>query len=135
MADQPRNHPLRTLANRLIDTLGVRDAVDGAIKAANESGLPLGVGGPADAYRHLLIAGELRRRFAQDDAEWTIEEGSVLAPEYMAGLGTFDVVYSWGVLHHTGRMWDAVAAGAQGSPCTGRGSSAHSTYSRSRWSR
>jgi hypothetical protein len=43
--------------------LGVRDAVDGAIKAAKESGLPTGVGGPADAYRHLLIAGELRRRF------------------------------------------------------------------------
>jgi hypothetical protein len=48
MADQPRNHPLRTLANRLIDTLGIRDAVDGAIKAANESGLPQGVGGPVD---------------------------------------------------------------------------------------
>jgi hypothetical protein len=63
MADQRRNQPLRSLANRLIDTLGVRDAVDGAIKAANESGLPPGVGGPADAYRHLLIAGELRRRF------------------------------------------------------------------------
>ena len=59
MADQPRNHPLRILANRLIDTLGVRDAVDGAIKAANEFGLPQGEGGPADAYRHLLIAGEL----------------------------------------------------------------------------
>jgi hypothetical protein len=63
MADQPRDHPLRTLADRIIDRLGVRDAVDGAIKAANESGLPQGVGGPADAYRHLLIAGELRRRF------------------------------------------------------------------------
>ena len=63
MADRPRTHPLRTLADRLIDTLGVGDAVDGATKAANESGLPQGVGGPADAYRHLLIAGELRRRF------------------------------------------------------------------------
>ena len=63
MPDQRRNHPLRSLANRLIDALGVRDAVDGAIKAANVSGLPQGVGGPADAYRHLLIARELRRRF------------------------------------------------------------------------
>jgi hypothetical protein len=43
--------------------LGVRDAVDGATKAADEAGLPQGEGGPADAYRHLLIAGELRRRF------------------------------------------------------------------------
>jgi hypothetical protein len=40
MADQPRNHPLRIVANRFIDALGVRDAVDGATKAANESGLP-----------------------------------------------------------------------------------------------
>jgi 2-polyprenyl-6-hydroxyphenyl methylase/3-demethylubiquinone-9 3-methyltransferase len=38
----------------------------------------------------------------------------------MHGLGTFDVVYSWGVLHHTGDMWraielasDAVAPGGQ----------------------
>jgi hypothetical protein len=66
MADQRRNHPLRSLANRLIDALGVRDAVDGAIKAANESGLPQDEGGPADAYRHLLIAGELRRRFGPE---------------------------------------------------------------------
>jgi 2-polyprenyl-3-methyl-5-hydroxy-6-metoxy-1,4-benzoquinol methylase len=58
----------------------------------------------------VACARELRRRFTADDAEWTIEQGSVLDPEYMTALGTFDVVYSWGVLHHTGRMWDAVAA-------------------------
>ena len=53
---------------------------------------------------------EIRRRFAADDAEWTIEQGSVLVPQYIAALGTFDIVYSWGVLHHTGRMWEAVDA-------------------------
>ena len=58
----------------------------------------------------VACARELRRRFAENDAAWTIEQGSVLDGEYMAALGTFDVVYSWGVLHHTGRMWDAVAA-------------------------
>lgn len=26
----------------------------------------------------------------------------------MASLGTFDVIYSWGVLHHTGDMWGAL---------------------------
>jgi 2-polyprenyl-6-hydroxyphenyl methylase/3-demethylubiquinone-9 3-methyltransferase len=58
----------------------------------------------------VACARELRRRYAPDDATWTIEQGSVLDTEYMAALGTFDVVYSWGVLHHTGRMWDAMAA-------------------------
>src|SRR5690606_24599188 len=28
--------------------------------------------------------------------------------QYMAQLGTFDIVYSWGVLHHTGQMWRAI---------------------------
>jgi 2-polyprenyl-6-hydroxyphenyl methylase/3-demethylubiquinone-9 3-methyltransferase len=53
---------------------------------------------------------ELRRRFgAGDDApDWRVEPGSALDPEYVQSLGPFDIVYSWGVLHHTGRMWDAL---------------------------
>jgi 2-polyprenyl-6-hydroxyphenyl methylase/3-demethylubiquinone-9 3-methyltransferase len=51
---------------------------------------------------------EMRRRFAPGDAAWTVEGGSVLDAAYLERLGTFDVVYSWGVLHHTGAMWRAV---------------------------
>jgi 2-polyprenyl-6-hydroxyphenyl methylase/3-demethylubiquinone-9 3-methyltransferase len=55
---------------------------------------------------------ELRRRFFPADSDWTIESGSVLDGDKMRSLGAFDVVYSWGVLHHTGRMWDALAHAA-----------------------
>ena len=51
---------------------------------------------------------ELRRRYFPEDADWSIEEGSVLDEGYVRSLGMFDVVYSWGVLHHTGDMWRAL---------------------------
>lgn len=51
----------------------------------------------------------LRNKFFPGDAAWIIEVGNVLDHEYIAGLGLFDIVYSWGVLHHTGAMWDALA--------------------------
>ena len=50
---------------------------------------------------------ELKRRYFPEDQHWQVEQGSILDPAYVTKLGTFDVVYSWGVLHHTGRMWDA----------------------------
>ncbi|MEO7457299.1 MAG: class I SAM-dependent methyltransferase [Gemmatimonadaceae bacterium] len=51
---------------------------------------------------------ELRRRYFTDDSRWIVQEGSVLDEAFMRSLGTFDVVYSWGVLHHTGSMWQAL---------------------------
>lgn len=48
---------------------------------------------------------ELKRRYFPDDDAWRIEEGSALDRGYLDSLGDFDVVYSWGVLHHTGAMW------------------------------
>lgn len=51
---------------------------------------------------------ELRRRYYPASAEWTVEQGSVLDRQYLDQLGNWDVVYSWGVLHHTGRMHDAL---------------------------
>lgn len=56
---------------------------------------------------------ELRRRFFPDDPDWTIREGSVLDEDMIASLGQFDVVYSWGVLHHTGNLQLALEYSAE----------------------
>ncbi len=51
---------------------------------------------------------ELKRRHFPDDPDWLIEEGSVLDGDFCKSLGQWDIVYSWGVLHHTGAMWKAL---------------------------
>ncbi|MFN2598019.1 MAG: class I SAM-dependent methyltransferase [Pyrinomonadaceae bacterium] len=55
---------------------------------------------------------ELRRRYFPEDDHWKVGEGSALDENFVKSLGLFDVVYSWGVLHHTGEMWRALANAA-----------------------
>jgi 2-polyprenyl-6-hydroxyphenyl methylase/3-demethylubiquinone-9 3-methyltransferase len=55
----------------------------------------------------VACAREVKRRFMPDAEGWTIDRGDVLDEALVAPLGTWDVVYSWGVLHHTGAMADA----------------------------
>lgn len=45
---------------------------------------------------------------AENAENWTVKQGSVLDQQFMESLGTFDVVYCWGVAHHTGDMWTAL---------------------------
>jgi len=44
---------------------------------------------------------------------WQVRTGSVLDLDYLRTLevefGPFDILYSWGVLHHTGKMWNAIS--------------------------
>ena len=50
----------------------------------------------------------LKEKYFKNDKDWVIEHGNVLDEKYMKSLGKFDIVYSWGVLHHTGNMWKAL---------------------------
>lgn len=46
----------------------------------------------------------LKDKYFKGDNSWTVEQGSAIDSEYMKQLSTYDIVYSWGVLHHTGNM-------------------------------
>lgn len=52
---------------------------------------------------------ELHERFSVPARRWHVETGSILDKEYLRTLGKFDIVYSWGVLHHTGSMWESLS--------------------------
>jgi 2-polyprenyl-6-hydroxyphenyl methylase/3-demethylubiquinone-9 3-methyltransferase len=57
----------------------------------------------------VACAAELKRRYFDNDADWQIQQGSILDPDYVKSLGQFDITYSWGVLHHTGNQWQALS--------------------------
>lgn len=55
----------------------------------------------------IACARYLRSRLG-DPERWTIRSGSLLQSDFVESLEPADVVYSWGVLHHTGAMWAAI---------------------------
>lgn len=52
----------------------------------------------------VACAETLRAKFFPGDPNWTTQQGSILDAQFVESLGQFDVVYSWGVLHHTGDL-------------------------------
>src|SRR5262249_16946715 len=50
----------------------------------------------------------LLSRFAHD-RQWRVFTASIVDDHDVSQLSTTDLVYSWGVLHHTGAMWTALA--------------------------
>ena len=50
----------------------------------------------------------IKQQYAPKAENWTIMQGDVLDEAFIKSFGTYDIVYSWGVLHHTGDMWQAL---------------------------
>lgn len=55
-------------------------------------------------------AAERLRQELAPDSDWSIQRASVLDAEFVQQLDRADIVYSWGVLHHTGDLWAALRA-------------------------
>jgi len=51
-------------------------------------------------------------RFVKEQAgsldNWSVEQGSILDDDFVSRMPQFDLVYAWGVLHHTGDVWHAI---------------------------
>jgi SAM-dependent methyltransferase len=110
------------------------DALDGTIKdltlwlspeqIAGKTVLDIGSGSGLHSLAFLHLGASRVRSFDRDpdsvDAtrmlwrkagsptNWDISRGSILDPNLVGALGSFDIVYCWGVLHHTGSLWEAM---------------------------
>lgn len=61
-----------------------------------------------DYDAHSVAATTKLRDFIGKPSHWSVQQGSVLDHAFMNSLPAADIVYSWGVLHHTGSMWEAI---------------------------
>ena len=53
---------------------------------------------------------DVLRSRAGNPAHWSLRHGSILDDHFISSLPQGDIVYAWGVLHHTGSMWKALEA-------------------------
>jgi len=56
---------------------------------------------------HSVLATQMLRKYAGNPEYWEVKQGSILDIEFVNSIDPADIVYAWGVLHHTGSMWQA----------------------------
>lgn len=61
-----------------------------------------------DVDEHSVMTTARVREMTGNPPNWRVLHGSVLDADFMSSLGPADIVYSWGVLHHTGDLWQAL---------------------------
>jgi 2-polyprenyl-6-hydroxyphenyl methylase/3-demethylubiquinone-9 3-methyltransferase len=74
--------------------------------AASRSGASRVVGIDVDPYS-VETSKRMRERSGIFPA-WEVLHGSILDDDFVAKIESADIVYSWGVLHHTGDLWKAI---------------------------
>jgi 2-polyprenyl-3-methyl-5-hydroxy-6-metoxy-1,4-benzoquinol methylase len=61
-----------------------------------------------DADPQSVAAAMHVHRISGGPSNWEVRQGSVLDDGFVASLEPADIVYAWGVLHHTGDLWHAM---------------------------
>ena len=56
----------------------------------------------------VICTEKMKELYSSGAPEWVIERGSILDKDFVLGLGKYDISYAWGVLHHTGALWQAL---------------------------
>ncbi|MEK6948743.1 MAG: class I SAM-dependent methyltransferase [Nanoarchaeota archaeon] len=66
-----------------------------------------------DVDKYSVECCEYLRDKVSKPENWQVYHGSILDDKFLATIPNADIVYSWGVLHHTGNMWAAIANAAK----------------------